>query len=82
MKDCEEIRDDDHRLLFAGVRVRLGMYWADQGTVVALRNKGTSTYNIRGPGMDTAVAISDSVHGGQSVFTAEVWDKVRSQYQP
>lgn len=76
MNDCNKIYDSDDRLLFAGIRVRLGVYWAAQGTVVALLNKGTSTFNLRGPGMDTAVAISDSAHGGQSVLTQEVWDRV------
>eukprot|EP00892_Ulva_mutabilis_P010800 jgi/Ulvmu1/8092/UM004_0331.1 len=79
MKDCNEIYDEDDRLLFAGVRVRLGIYWAAHGSVVALLNKGTSTFNLRGPGMDAAVAISDSAHGGQTVLTAEVVDRVSNQ---
>lgn len=76
MKGCHAILNEEGRTLFAGIRVRLGLYWAAKGSVVALLNAGTSTYNIQGPGMDAAVAISDSAHGGQSVMTADVWNRV------
>jgi len=76
MKGCEEKHDEHGQLVFAGIRVRLGLHWASEGSVVVLFNEGTSTYNIQGPGMDAAVTISDSAHGGQSVMTGDVWNRV------
>lgn len=77
MHSCHEIHDEDGRRLFAGIRVRLGLYWAAEGSVVALFNNGTSTFNIQGPGMDAAVTISDLANGGQTIMTSEVWNRVR-----
>lgn len=88
MTGCEEKYDEHGRLLFAGIRVRLGLYWASEGSVVVLFNEGTSTYNVQGPGMDAAVTVSDSAHGGQTVVTGDVWNQVcinsvpESNYNP
>ena len=78
MKGCGEQRASDGRLLFAGLRVRLGVSWAPTGSIVALLNQRTKTHNVRGPGMDAAVAVSDAAWGGQTILTHTVWQMVRS----
>jgi hypothetical protein len=78
MPECGEQRSSDGRLLFAGIRVRLGIFWAPTGSIIALLNQRTKTFNVHGPGMDAAVALSDSAHGGQTVLTQRVWELVRS----
>jgi hypothetical protein len=79
MENCHEIREPgDGRLLFAGLRVRMGIFWAEPGSIVALVNKETSWFDVRGPGMDAAVAVSDAAYGGQTVLTEEVYCQVCS----
>ena len=76
MSGCGEERALDGRLIFAGIRVRLGISWAPAGSIVALLNQRTKTFNVRGPGMDAAVAVSDAAYGGQTILTQAVWDMV------
>lgn len=79
MENCHEIREHgDGRLLFAGIRVRMGIFWAEAGSVVALINNDTGTFDVRGPGMDAAVTVSDSAYGGQTVLTEKVYTQVWS----
>lgn len=77
MENCQEIREPgDNRLLFAGIRVRMGISWAEEGSIVALVNNETGTFDVRGPGMDAAVSVSDSAYGGQTVLTKTVYNQV------
>jgi hypothetical protein len=77
MPNCGEVRSPDGRLIFAGIRVRMGIFWAKPGSIVALVNPQSRTLTVRGPGMNGAVAVSDAAHGGQIVLTREVWDLVQ-----
>jgi hypothetical protein len=77
MDNCQQIWDTTNgKLLFAGIRVRMGIFWAVAGSIVALSNNDTATFDVRGPGMDAAVALSEAAHGGQTVLTDKVWKKV------
>lgn len=77
MENCHEIRErGDERLLFAGIRVRMGIFWAAPGSIVTLVNNETSTFDVRGPGMDAAISVSDAAYGGQTVLTGVVYRKV------
>ena len=78
---CAETRDALGARQFGGLRVRLGVSWADNGDVIALYNKRTKTYQMRGPGMDMAVAVSDAASGGQTIVTNVVCRKARFQHR-
>lgn len=78
MKGCNGILDDNNNLLFAGIRVRVGIFWASPGMVIALVQKRTKTYQVTGQGMSMAIAVSDAAHGGQIVMSHEAWMMVRS----
>ena len=75
---CAEERDANGRRRFAGLRVRLGISWAAAGSVVALYNKRSKTFQMRGPSMDVAVAVSDAANGGQTILTHHVQRKARN----
>jgi hypothetical protein len=81
LESCHEIREPgDGRLLYAGLRVRIGIVWAEPGSIVALVNNETSSFDVRGPGMDAAVAVSDAAYGGQTVLTEAVYCRVCHTY--
>jgi hypothetical protein len=77
MPNCGEVRSPDGRLIFAGIRVRMGIFWAKPGSIVALVNPQSRTFTVRGPGMNGAVAVSEAAHGGQTILTREVWKLVQ-----
>jgi class 3 adenylate cyclase len=71
---AEEWGDTDDRVLFKGLRVRMGVHI---GTPRVVRDLMTRRVEYIGPAVNAAARITALTHGGQIVLSQAVYDKIK-----
>lgn len=66
----------DKEIIYQGPRVRMGVHWAKEGTVVHRLHNLTRHRIFAGPGMQIAQDVGEAAHGGQVLITQDAWVKL------
>jgi len=70
----EEWGDQDEKVIFKGLRVRMGVHL---GQPRAVRDPMTRRVEYIGPAVNTAARITAMAHGGQILLSAAAYDKIK-----
>eukprot|EP00798_Chlamydomonas_sp_ICE-L_P006610 gene6610-3263_t len=74
---CKQIYNDRGDMIIQGPRVRMGVHWARQGTVVYRQHNLTRGWIFDGPGFKIVQEVSEAARGGQVLLTFDGWMSLR-----
>ncbi|KAL4419982.1 hypothetical protein ABPG75_007080 [Micractinium tetrahymenae] len=74
---CREAKAPDGSLVFRGPRIRMGVHWAAEGTVVQRLHQITKHRVFTGPAFQVARELSEAAQGGQVLLSHEGWVRLR-----
>lgn len=74
---CKEVKAPDGSLVYRGPRVRMGVHWAAEGTVVQRLHQITKHRVFTGPAFQVTRELCEAAHGGQVLLSHEGWVHLR-----
>jgi class 3 adenylate cyclase len=74
---CKEVRGVDGWLAYRGPRVRMGIHWAAEGTVVQRLHQLTKHRVFTGPAFQVSRELCEGARGGQVLLSHDAWEQVR-----
>lgn len=79
LPECREVRSPDGGLSYRGPRVRMGVHWATEGSVVQSIHALTKHKIFSGPAFQVTRELCESAVGGQVLLTHDVWQRLRAE---
>jgi len=79
LPECKEVRAPDGGWVFRGPRVRMGVHWAEEGSVVQHIHALTKHRVFTGPAFQITRDLCESAVGGQVLMTHTVWVLLRQE---
>jgi class 3 adenylate cyclase len=79
LPECKEVRapDDAGSWAYRGPRVRMGIHWAEEGSVVQHIHALTKHRVFTGPAFQITRELCEAGKGGQVLLTHAVWERLR-----
>lgn len=79
LPECREVKasDDSGGWAFRGPRVRMGIHWAEEGSVVQHIHALTKHRVFTGPAFQVTRELCESGRGGQVLMTHAVWERLK-----
>ena len=79
LPECKEVRapDDFGGWAFRGPRVRMGIHWAEEGSVVQHIHALTKHRVFTGPAFQVTRELCEAGQGGQVLLTHAAWERLR-----
>lgn len=74
---CKEVKAPDGSLAYRGPRIRMGVHWAVEGTVVQRLHQITKHRVFTGPAFQVTRELCEAAHGGQVLLSHEGWVRLR-----
>ena len=79
LPECKEVRtsDDAGAWAYRGPRVRMGIHWAEEGSVVQHIHALTKHRVFTGPAFQVTRELCEAGRGGQVLMTHAVWERLK-----
>ena len=77
MPKCREVKTADGQLAFRGPRIRIGIHWAEEGSVEHHIHNLTKHRVFSGSAFQVTRDLCETAAGGQVLLTQPVWDRLR-----
>ncbi|KAH7623655.1 putative Adenylate cyclase [Nannochloris sp. 'desiccata'] len=79
LPECKEVKapDDAGSWAYRGPRVRMGIHWAEEGSVVQHIHALTKHRVFTGPAFQITRELCEAGKGGQVLLTHDVWERLR-----
>ena len=79
LPECKEVKapDDAGSWAYRGPRVRMGIHWAEEGSVVQHIHALTKHRVFTGPAFQITRELCEAGRGGQVLMTHDVWERLR-----
>eukprot|EP00762_Andalucia_godoyi_P007478 ANDGO_07853.mRNA.1 Adenylate cyclase len=74
-ENCSKVFDKTTALVFAGLRVRMGIH---KGQPRRVKDPVSQRYDFFGRSVNRAARVSGAAHGGQVIVSSGIWDEIRN----
>lgn len=78
LQECKEVRAPDGNWTYRGPRIRMGIHWAEEGSVVQHIHQLTKHRVFTGPAFQITRDLCESASGGQVLMSHAVWERLRA----